>query len=666
MPNKVTIFSNGIADFRRTYDTAKGSVSIPVKKPHIGDVLASLNVYGAVKLKKPPSFIPENETQASLSFNHANLLCDLTTKLVGARVKIDRATNGSIEGTLFGLVPMQEGTGGEAVTRHAMSLLTDAGVQNVPFSSITNVCFLDEAIQAEVDKALRRQFEKIRPLSTTINLEVEPDTDPECEVVQSDFIVHYTVPAAAWKISYRLNCNSENCSLDGFAVVDNNTEEDWNDFIVSVVTGEPITFGTDLARAKIPARNSINVVADSAVGPVEGRALAAMGFQGATGPTGPTGPTGNSKRKATRGYSDDDANVLQQLASGDAQMDIYYTDEPGLEAEVETHEIGDFSIFESANPISIGAGESATIPVFNTDLNENEQILFYRKKDHKDRPFRAIKFINETDHSLGRGVCTVYDDGVYAGSCVLSCCKPGEKQILPHALETGAKVEELSCLHSNDFMSLKVSKGVGTTAMHYCVTTTYRVTNSRDQEFKFVFDYDHLLPYNGKRAVKASLNDQEIPVEEHPGFQRMMFLLPPNGQYQFVVEETISVETSTVLEGNRAVSWFDLNIIQRDIPIGDNQNLRFGIELRKKIDTLEDDIEKAEKAREVAVEQQERVIKLLGSCPDNDNWKGDLSITEDEIRKIDRETLPNLRQEILRTSEEFHKQMEKITYEWVH
>jgi hypothetical protein len=55
--NEVTIFSSGIADFRRVYPLQQGQqreITLDVKKPHVADVLASLNVYGDVTLVAPP------------------------------------------------------------------------------------------------------------------------------------------------------------------------------------------------------------------------------------------------------------------------------------------------------------------------------------------------------------------------------------------------------------------------------------------------------------------------------------------------------------------------------------------------------------------------------------------------------------------------------------
>ena len=52
--NDVTLFSNGIGHFRRIYHIKKSQnekISIPFKRDHIGDVAASLQVFGKVKLK---------------------------------------------------------------------------------------------------------------------------------------------------------------------------------------------------------------------------------------------------------------------------------------------------------------------------------------------------------------------------------------------------------------------------------------------------------------------------------------------------------------------------------------------------------------------------------------------------------------------------------------
>lgn len=57
-PNEVTVFSNGIADFRRQYPFVLGRdqvISLAYRRDHIGDVLGSLIVFGPVRIIKLPA-----------------------------------------------------------------------------------------------------------------------------------------------------------------------------------------------------------------------------------------------------------------------------------------------------------------------------------------------------------------------------------------------------------------------------------------------------------------------------------------------------------------------------------------------------------------------------------------------------------------------------------
>ena len=124
-------------------------------------------------------------------------------------------------------------------------------------------------------------------------------------------------------------------------------------------------------------------------------------------------------------------------------------------------ETGDFCIFESATPVSIDARRSAVIPVFQTDLDESSAVLHYRESNHAERPFQSIRFKNTTEHSLGRGVCTVYDETTYVGTCILPATKPDADAMLPHALETSVRVRKKVKPLKNRRVGIRVSEGVG-------------------------------------------------------------------------------------------------------------------------------------------------------------------------------------------------------------
>src|SRR5207248_2759432 len=56
----------------------------------------------------------------------------------------------------------------------------------------------------------------------------------------------YLLEAPIWKTSYRLELTEKKPFLQGWATVENATEEDWKDVRLSLVSGRPISFMMDL------------------------------------------------------------------------------------------------------------------------------------------------------------------------------------------------------------------------------------------------------------------------------------------------------------------------------------------------------------------------------------------------------------------------------------
>jgi hypothetical protein len=648
--NRVTIFSNGIADFRRVYPIEAGKsrqLAIPVKKDHIGDILASLNVYGPIKLKRPPHYTPVNEISGRLQIDPQNVYQDVGRKLVGGNVSINEGDS-PITGSLVGLNVTESATGGEAVNSYAFVVMTDDGkMKTIPFSQVQTLVFTDESIQSELRKALQRKIESLKPESTTVKLEVESEGGGDC-------IVHYTVPAAAWKMTYRLRDTGTGLFFDGFAIIDNNTEEDWKDFQIAVVTGEPITFSTDLAQSKIPQRSQINVVDDQAQGAVE----AERGYV----PRSLRRMTKSAAPAAMMASCADDS--LQQMASGEANLDTYYTEE-GMEANTEVKEIGDFSIFESKTPISIGAGESTTIPVFNVALKDATTTLFFKGENHPERPFRAISFKNETDHSLGRGVCTIYEKGTYAGSCILPACKSGERRMLPHALETGVRVRTERIPQQYAVTAIKISNGTAVSQRQQTCRTIYQIENSKDESFELVLDHNRLAVGCDKKATLQIGDEKQAiePIESLKMGYRYTVALPANQTAILVIDERQVVDQTIALEGSQGWGWIVNNIILSDLDITDD-TIQNCIKAQEALDAKRQELANLDSTTQVAEQEQNRLIGLIQADNENASYRTRLGETEEEVRKATRETIPALNEEVEKLTQVLYDALSKVALDW--
>src|SRR5205823_8075898 len=74
--------------------------------------------------------------------------------------------------------------------------------------------------------------------------------------------------AAVWKSSYRLMLSDKAPVLEGWAIVDNTTGEDWTKVALSLVSGRPISFVSQLYAPKYVARPEAELADDTAARPV--------------------------------------------------------------------------------------------------------------------------------------------------------------------------------------------------------------------------------------------------------------------------------------------------------------------------------------------------------------------------------------------------------------
>lgn len=653
MSNSITVFSNGVADFVTSYPVKKGEkreISIPVKKDHVGDVLASLNVFGDVRLDSPPSFSPSNDLTGDLQVDTADVLYDLSTKLSGAKVSVSLyATDKPIKGTLMGVHAQETVSEGVKATEYSLVVLCDdSKIYRYALDEVSSLSFVDETVQLEISKALQRNFRTVKPNSTFVDLVVIGEKDTEA-------LVQYTVPAAAWKISYRLNKRSDKFSLKGVAIVDNNTEEDWKEVIVSVVTGEPITFSTDLAESKTPSRSHVNIVNDKAVGAVEverGRGI---------------------NRCAATTVSKHGRNVALAACSIPSVMPCMNINESyssevfstsAMIAETEVKEVGDYSIFTSNTPLTIASNRSAVIPVFDSELSETKTVLHYDSSNNRTRPYICLDFKNETEHSLGRGVCAVYLDGMFSGSCILPAAKIGQNNLMPYALETGVKVLEVQEEPQVKLSSIKISGGIFIGQNVKVNNLNYSFDNGKSEKYEIYFDFK--CPTSDDRKVVAKVGKETLEVTKvlSDGY-RFKLMLDPNTVTDVKVVETISTLSNVTLTLNY-FGWFISQYIENG-PLKDLDVLDNILTLNSKINECTQKIEKAGEEVEKIEAKQKRLRENInvGANDENKNkWITELNKCEEKLSKIEDTDVPAHEAEKISLSKKFETALKELSFEW--
>ena len=659
--NRATIYSNGIAELHRVYSVSnKGEarISIPVRQAHLADVLASLTISGDVKIDSPPSYQPANIDESNLRIDTANSLISLASQLAGANVTILQNET-EHTGRLIGHQDQEIVTKqGEAAREKYLVVMVDCAIRRIPLREINSIQFTDPVIQAEIDKALSRRLRDIKPNSTFVDFGLST-TKKSTEV-----IVQYTIPAAAWKISYRIILLDDNkIEFHGHAIVDNNTDEDWNDFVIAVVMGQPITFSSDLADSKTPHRSHVNIVQDSALGVVEvEEAMMEM--------------DADMVMMASAGGSPDMLRMQSRAAKKMSPVDTSKRQrhaQAGEIAPAEVAETGDFCIFQSAYPVSIDARRSAVIPVFQTE-SESLAVLHYKYENQFDRPYRAVRFLNSLDHSLGRGICSVFDQSTYVGSCIVPAMKKGEDSLLPHALEMGVKVRRKIVPTKSKRIGIRISDGVAIESHHNHSQTEYQIRSSSDVALPMVLDHTSLL---GDSKIECCLlrpegEPETIETQELGEGRRVEFELQARDEVVISISETKIHKSRVRLAGSTSaqelrVHWLYENFVDANSSVVDNPNVKHCIELQRNLDEVLQQLVHAQNEIDRLTQRQERLRKSIQAGVGEQvllRWQNDLAKSEDAIVQLEEQRMPELTRQRDEIREQLFQSLHTLTLDW--
>lgn len=666
--NTVTLFSNGIGHFRRVYSVGKepAKLSIPFKSDCIGDVAASLQVFGKVRLDSPPSFTPANSNATSLEIDQSGAFISLLQQLSGASVKLkSRGNPGHEDYTLVGIDGEQRYTTSGIVAEQYVILMNKQGeITRLQFASIEDLKFNEDSVRTEIEKALKTNFQKIKPDSTLLDISLTAlDGDTEA-------IVQYTIPVAAWKMRYSLVESNGKFTLEGTAVIDNNTDEDWKDFQISVVTGNPVTFSTDIASVVMPRRAFVHVVEGATIGNVE--VQEAMGFARSKGISNAkfamaacASPSNSSQNyMTTQSFAGNEGlECLNAVAEDD-------TLEQALTAGVDSKEVGDFCIFTNKEPLTILARKSAVVSMFSVPVPSAAVVLYWKESSHARRPFRAIKFKNETEYSLGRGKILIYNGEVFSGECVLDASKPGDNRLLPHCVENSVRIVKTVAGTQVRRSSFKISDGVAYDEFSSQAVIEYEIENKKDEPYKLVLEHVYQLQYD---STVLNVEGVEVKNTEKlvttPG-QRLYFELKPNEKLSLSLTE-VHVASQTVVLGDEVGSrWITMAIIETDNPLCDDESVQKCIATQGKIDQVRQELNELAVRKKELVEQADRVrknvetVKNAGPSDIVNNWVKDLQTTEEEIRQIDKEKIPTLTKSHKSLRAELSNNMKSLKASW--
>jgi len=531
----VILYKHGIGFFERSGTLGAGeSARLDFNASDMNDVLKSLTLEerggGKISGLRYDSMDPLSHRLADFPFEIGDdqSLAAIIGRMQGSRVELKFGAD-TIAGAIVG-GRVVAGTDKQA-EREFVTLLLDSGdIRTLDLAAASGIRFTDPKLQANFKDYLAAVAASRSKDKRSVYID---STDAR----QREIVASYTIPAAVWKSSYRLMLGDKGQPvLEGWAIVDNTTGEDWTKVQLSLVSGRPISFISQLYAPKYVQRPTAELADDNAARPVvhdeaftvngavagsgggRGGGAVRAGVLGGIMPAPPAAPVSGRAYMAAQ-------NSMADLEQAKVSPST-------IVASASAGELGELFEYRIAQPVTIRKDESAMLPFLQQAI-EGRKLLIY--SDHSSQhPTNAAELTNTSGKTLDGGPITVYDGGAYGGEALMETLKAGDKRLISYAVDLGTRITDAFNSKNAVVREIHANRGVITTKSAMEETRTYSIRNV-DQKAKTLILEHPLRPgytlLSAKPAEKTASNyrfeiqlaagaTQEFPVTEERVFDQ--------------------------------------------------------------------------------------------------------------------------------------------------
>ncbi|MBK9164909.1 MAG: carboxypeptidase regulatory-like domain-containing protein [Acidobacteria bacterium] len=250
---RVILYSNGVAYIeRRGVVTGNAEVNLSFKQSQIDDVLKSMVVLdlgqGRIGAVSYNSSAPVSARMAEIPFSvtptstDGNGMAGVLSQLQGARVSVTSA-RGTFAGSILTIERKTIRSDKDTSTTNMLVIASETGeLSSFDLSEIRGLKLLEEGTRSDV-------MEFATASASARRLDAKTITVTSVGTGQREMVVSYTIAAPIWKTTYRVVLDEAGKPyFQGWAIVDNISEEDWSDVQMSLVSGSPISFIQNLQK----------------------------------------------------------------------------------------------------------------------------------------------------------------------------------------------------------------------------------------------------------------------------------------------------------------------------------------------------------------------------------------------------------------------------------
>lgn len=524
---QVVLFNSGVGYFQRE-GVVKGDARLELSFPvsEVNDLLKSLVLQdlggGHISTVNYDSHDPIDKILRSfmVDLNNNPTFGQILNQTRGEKVEVTYRpaeakqplkTIGAIVGLEVKKRPVAKDT--PPVDQDYLNLSTPGGVSSIAMDDVLAVQFLNPTLQKEFQRALEVLAGSHDVQKKKVSLGFTGNGERAVRV-------GYVVDRPIWKTSYRLRLDPNGkVYLQGWAIVENVSDDDWNDVRIVLVSGRPISFRMNLYEPLYIPRPLVEPelfaslrppVYEGGLVPGEPAAKTAPGMAGPPGAPPMPGAAGGFGGRGLNAYQqqilernqeqfrrlDQNLNKLtfdelqrRRQQQGQVAKDAREKGaliaglnfKEGIQSVASASAIGDYYRYLLDEKISLPRQKSAMLPILQQDI-EGRKISIFNETTHAKYPMLGLRLKNTSGQPLTQGPITVYDEGSYAGDTRILDVQPGEERLLSYAMDLSTEVKKEVKVKPSPDMNLRIDQSQLAARYTSRQTTSYIIRNRAEAD----------------------------------------------------------------------------------------------------------------------------------------------------------------------------------------
>lgn len=643
--SKIVLYSSGVGYFQHDGTVNnRTQLDLRMHANQINDMLKSLIVQdfggGRISTVTYGSRDPVTKTLGSfgINLNGNPTLGQILTQVRGEPVEVT-APN-PIIGTLIGVEKktesIGEGSQHRVIEQEYVTLLTEEGFRSLSLANVQRIKLTNPTLNAELHQALAALAANHDAQKKTVSITFDGAGIRQARVA-------YLTETPVWKTTYRLVLDEDKSPyLQGWAIVENQTPQDWHNVKLSLVSGRPISFTMDLYQPLYNPRPVVQPELYANLKPqTYGDAMDELKPMASAPPARSDMKKERLLGKMAQGFSGGLANapaakaVAAEMEMGSLEEDVA----PMAMAE----DKGELFEYRIDQPVTLAKHTSALLPIIGQTL-QGQKVSLYNQSVNAKHPLNGYRLKNTSGLYLMQGPITLFDSGTYAGDARIEDLPAGQDRLISYALDLKTEVEPKLEGGTQELATVSLKKGTMLISRRLVEDRTYLVKN-RDAKTKTVLIEQ---PYR----ADWKLAEPKEPTERTRGLYRFSITVEPGKSATLRVKETLPIQESILLmdSGIDQIVYYQQ---AKEVSLKVKEALQRVVQLRSKLDDARTQRTRLDHRTAEITAEHTRIRENMQRLPQNSD------LYTRYVKKLDQQEteLEKLRKEIetLKNTEEEHR-----------